>query len=63
MGVSTYEFIINFNFEDEVGGVHVIEFILLHSKMYFRVKENGSCGMTAKRVKKNVIKKEINFLD
>ena len=61
MGVSTYEFIINSNFEDEAGGIRVIKFILLHSKMYFRVKENGSCEKTAKRVKKNVIKKEINF--
>lgn len=56
----TYKFIINFHFEDEAGGVRVVEFIRLRSEMHSYVKENGSRGKTAKRVKKKVIKKEIN---
>ncbi|CAB4024544.1 Hypothetical predicted protein [Paramuricea clavata] len=35
-------------FKDEAGGVPIIEFVGLRSKMYSYVKENGGGGMTAK---------------
>ncbi|CAB4015988.1 Gastrula zinc finger, partial [Paramuricea clavata] len=39
-------------FKDEAGGVPILEFVGLRSKMYSYVKENGGGGMTAKGVKK-----------
>ena len=53
-------------FKDEAGGVPVIEFVGLRSKMYSYVKENGGGGMTAKGVKKYVIRNKLtheNFKD
>jgi hypothetical protein len=53
-------------FKDEAGGVPIIEFVRLRSKMYSYVKENGKGGMTAKGVKKYVIRNKLtheNFKD
>ena len=53
-------------FKDEAGGVPITEFVGLRSKMYSYVKENGKGGMTAKGVKKYVIKNKLtheNFKD
>jgi hypothetical protein len=46
-------------FKDEAEGVPVIEFVGLRSKMYSYVKENGGGGMTAKGVKKYVIRNKL----
>ena len=46
-------------FKDEAAGVPVVEFVGLRSKMYSYIKENQKGGKTAKRIKKNVIKKNI----
>jgi hypothetical protein len=46
-------------FKDEAGGVPIIEFVGLRSKMYSYVKENGGGGMTAKGVKKYVIRNKL----
>jgi hypothetical protein len=46
-------------FKDEAEGVPIIEFVGLRSKMYSYVKENGKGGMTAKGVKKYVIKNKL----
>ena len=46
-------------FKDEAGGVPVTEFVGLRSKMYSYVKENGKGGMTAKEVKKYVIRNKL----
>jgi hypothetical protein len=46
-------------FKDEAGGVPIIEFVGLRSKMYSYVKENGGGGMTAKVVKKYVIRNKL----
>ncbi|CAB3983697.1 Gastrula zinc finger [Paramuricea clavata] len=43
-------------FKDEAGGVPIIEFVGLRSKMYSYIKENGAGGMTAKGVKKGSLK-------
>ena len=53
-------------FKDEASGVPITEFVGLRSKMYSYVKENGKGGMTAKGVKKYVIKNKLtheNFKD
>jgi hypothetical protein len=53
-------------FKDEASGVPVTEFVGLRSKMYSYVKENGKGGMTAKGVKKYVIRNKLtheNFKD
>ena len=53
-------------FKDEAAGVPVIEFVWLRSKMYSYVKENGKGGMTAKGVKRYVIRNKLsheNFKD
>jgi hypothetical protein len=53
-------------FKDEAGGVPITEFVGLRSKMYSYVKENGNGGMTAKGVKKYVIRNKLtheNFKD
>ncbi|CAB4036468.1 Gastrula zinc finger [Paramuricea clavata] len=47
-------------FKDEAGGVPIIEFVGLRSKMYSYVKENGKGGMTAKGVKKYVIRNKLS---
>ncbi|CAB4007320.1 Hypothetical predicted protein [Paramuricea clavata] len=47
-------------FMDEAGGVLIVEFCGLRSKMYSYLKESGKGGMTAKGVKKYVIKKQSN---
>ena len=46
-------------FKDEAAGVPVCEFIGLRSKMYSYMKDNDKGGKTAKRIKKNIIKKNI----
>ena len=46
-------------FKDEAGGVPITEFVGLRSKMYSYVKENGKGGMTAKGVKKYVIRNKL----
>ena len=46
-------------FKDEAEGVPITEFVGLRSKMYSYVKENGKDGMTAKGVKKYVIKNKL----
>ena len=45
--------------KDEAEVVPVVEFVGLRSKMYSYVKENGKGGMTAKGVKKYVIKNKL----
>ena len=47
-------------FKDEASGIPVNEFIGLRSKMYSYLKDTDECGKTAKGIKKNVIKKDIN---
>ena len=44
---------------DESCGKIMSEFIGLRSKMYSYIMEDGKSGMTAKGIKKNVIKKNI----
>ena len=46
-------------FKDEAAGVPICEFIGLRSKMYSYIKDNQKGGKTAKGIKKNVIKKDI----
>ena len=46
-------------FKDEAAGVPICEFIGLRSKMYSYMKDNQKGGKTAKGIKKNVIKKDI----
>ena len=46
-------------FKDELCGKIMSEFVGLRSKMYFFLMEDGKGGMTAKGIKKNVIKKDI----
>ncbi|CAB4037236.1 Hypothetical predicted protein, partial [Paramuricea clavata] len=41
-------------FTDEAGGVPIVEFCGLRSKMYSYMKENGKGGMTANGVKKHL---------
>jgi hypothetical protein len=53
-------------FKDEAAGVPIIEFVGLRSKMYSYIKENGGGGMTAKCVKRYVIRNKLtqnNFID
>jgi hypothetical protein len=53
-------------FKDEAEGVPIVEFVGLRSKMYSYVKENGKGGMTAKGVKRYVIRNKLtheNFLN
>ena len=44
-------------FKDESCGKIISEFVGLRSKMYSYIMENGEGGMTAKGIKKNIIKK------
>jgi hypothetical protein len=46
-------------FKDEAEGVPIKEFVGLRSKMYTYTKENGKGGMTAKGVKRYVIKNKL----
>ena len=46
-------------FKDEASGIPITEFIGLKSKMYSYVKDNEKGGRTAKGIKKNVIKNNI----
>ena len=46
-------------FKDEAAGVRICEFVGLRSKMYSYTKDNQKGGKTAKGIKKNVIKKDI----
>ena len=47
-------------FKDEACGIPITEFIGLRSKMYSYIKDNSEGGKTAKGIKKNIIKKNIN---
>ena len=50
-------------FKDEAAGFPITEFVGLRSKMYSYIKGNNNGGTTAKGIKKNVIKKEIQHSD
>ena len=50
-------------FKDEAAGVPIVEFVGLRSKMYSYIKENNNGGKTAKGIKKNVIKNDIQHSD
>ena len=50
-------------FKDEAAGIPITEFVGLRSKMYSYIKDNNNGGKTAKGIKKNVIKHEINHAD
>ena len=50
-------------FKDEAAGIPITEFVGLRSKMYSYIKDNNNGGKTAKEIKKNVIKKEIQHSD
>ena len=53
-------------FKDEASGKPILEFVGLKSKMYYYMKEEYEKYLknkTAKGVKKNIIKKEINYSD
>ena len=47
-------------FKDEAAGVPICEFVGLRSKMYSYIKDNQTGGKTAKGIKRNVIKYNIN---
>ena len=49
--------------KDEASGVPITEFIGLRSKMYSYIKDNNKGGKTAKGIKKNIIKKNIEHED
>ena len=46
-------------FKDEAAGVPICEFVGLRSKMYSYMKDDQKGGKTAKGIKQNVIKKDI----
>ena len=46
-------------FKDEAAGIPIVEFVGLKSKMYSYMKDNEKGSRTAKGIKKNVIKQEI----
>ena len=50
-------------FKDEAAGIPITEFVGLRSKMYSYIKYNINGGKTAKGIKKNVIRKEIQHDD
>ena len=47
-------------FKDEAAGIPITEFAGLRSKMYSYIKDNDKGGKTAKGIKKNIIKNDIN---
>ena len=49
--------------KDEAGGVPIVEFVGLRSKMYSCIKDNNKGGKTAKGIKKSVIEKDINHIN
>ena len=46
-------------FKDEAAGITIVEFVGLRSKMYSYIKDNEQGSRTAKGIKKNVIKQEL----
>lgn len=50
-------------FKDEAGGIPIVEFVGLRSKMYSYTKESGNGGITAKGVKRYVIKNKLTHDD
>ena len=46
-------------FKDEACGVPIVEFIVLRSKMYSYIKDDGKGGKTVKGIKKNVTKSNV----
>ena len=46
-------------FKDEAAGIPIVEFVGLKSKMYSYIKENEQGSRTAKGIKKNVIKQQL----
>ena len=53
-------------FKDEAAGIPITEFVGLRSKMYSYVKDNKQTALTAKGIKKQVIRKNIthdNYID
>ena len=50
-------------FKDEAGGILIVEFVGLRSKMYSYIKDNQKGSKTAKGIKKNVIKNDITHKD
>ena len=50
-------------FKDEAAGVPICEFVSLRSNMYSYIKDNQTGGKTAKGIKKNVIKNDINHVN
>ena len=50
-------------FKDEAAATPIVEFIGLQSKMYSYIKTNEKGGKTAKGIKKNVIKNDLNHED
>ena len=46
-------------FKDEAASIPITEFVGLRSKMYSYIKDNDKGGKTAKGIKKNIIKNEI----
>ena len=50
-------------FENEGGGIPLVEFVGLRSKMCSYIKDNNKGGKTAKGIKKNVIKKNVKHED
>ena len=47
--------------KDKCGGIPIVEFCGLRSKMYSYLKENENWDCKAKGIKKNVIKKQIRL--
>ena len=50
-------------FENEGGGIPLVEFVGLRSKVCSYIKDNNKGGKTAKGIKKNVIKKNVKQED
>lgn len=50
-------------FKDEATGIPIAEFVGLRSKMYSYTKDNSKSDITAKGIKKYVIKKDLKHED
>ena len=50
-------------FENEGGGIPLVEFVGLRSKVCSYIKDNNKGGKTAKGIKKNVVKKNVKQED